>query len=170
MWNMSATLSVSRRGENHSEEHRSVHPLGHVAGLSDRRGLYDAWNPSRLCCNFPDEHRESGIGTGQCFDAAPRRTITSWSIFSCCELDPNLFDVMKHTMQSCLRNSACLKSPSAEGPRGLRREVTYLQTPSKETGLPSRLGLLRRRHYCGIWLQLGGLHRIDREPPQHSIA
>ena len=81
-------------GENHSEEHMSVHPLGHVPAY--RTADYTMHESVAIVLQLLDEHRESGLarvsGTQQ------RAKYFQWSIFSCCEVDPNLFDVMKHTM------------------------------------------------------------------------
>ena len=81
-------------GENHSEEHRSVHPLGHVPAY--RTADYTMHESVAIVLQLLDEHRESGLAP---VSGTPRRAeYYQWSIFSCCELDPNLFDVMKHTM------------------------------------------------------------------------
>ena len=43
-----------------------------------------------------DEHPEAGLAPA--IDTPERAAYYQWSVFSCSELDPNLFDVMKHTM------------------------------------------------------------------------
>ena len=82
------------KGEQQSDEHKAIHPLGHVpAYRTDRYLMHES---VAILLQLLDEHPEAGLAPST--GTAERAAYYQWSVFSCSELDPVLFDVMKHTM------------------------------------------------------------------------
>ncbi len=89
----SRSVSFSE-GMQHSAEYKSVHPLGHVPAY--RTDGYTMHESVAIVLQLLDEH--PGAELAPDVGTAERAAYYQWSVFSCAELDPNLFDVMKHTM------------------------------------------------------------------------
>ncbi len=81
-------------GEHHSAEYKSVHPLGFVPAY--RTDDYTMFESVAIVLQLLDEH--PGAGLAPAVGTPERAAYYQWSVFSCSELDPALFDVMKHTM------------------------------------------------------------------------
>lgn len=89
----SRTVSFPK-GEQRSEEYKAIHPLGHVPAY--RTDAYTMHESVAIVLQLLDEY--PGAGLAPTIGTAERAAYYQWSVFSCSELDPNLFDVMKHTM------------------------------------------------------------------------
>jgi len=81
-------------GEQRSKEYKAVHPLGHVPAY--RTDNYTMYESVAIVLQLLDEHPEKGLAPA--VGTPERAEYYQWCIFSCSELDPVLFDVMKHTM------------------------------------------------------------------------
>ena len=81
-------------GEQQSEAHRAIHPLGHVPAY--RTEAYTMHESVAIVLQLLDEHPAAGLAPAP--GAPERAAYYQWCVFSCAELDPALFDVMKHTM------------------------------------------------------------------------
>lgn len=82
------------KGEQQAEEYKAIHPLGHVPAY--RTGAYTMHESVAIVLQLLDEHPAAGLAPA--LGTPERATYYQWSVFSCAELDPALFDVMKHTM------------------------------------------------------------------------
>ena len=82
------------KGEQRSELYRSIHPLGHVpAYRTDSYTMHESVAiVMQLLDENPDAELAPEIGTSE------RAEYYQWCVFSSAELDPVLFDLMKHTM------------------------------------------------------------------------
>ena len=81
-------------GEQQSEDYKSIHPLGHVPAY--RTDEYTMHESVAIVLQLLDEYPESGLAPA--IGTPERAEYYQWSVFSSSELDPNLFDVMKHAM------------------------------------------------------------------------
>jgi glutathione S-transferase len=82
------------KGEQSSEEHKAIHPLGLVPAY--RTDEYTMFESVAIVLQLLDEHPEKGLAPAP---GTPQRAeYYQWCVFSSAELDHNLFDVMKHTM------------------------------------------------------------------------
>ena len=68
--------------------------LGHVPAY--RTDGYTMYESVAIVLQLIDEYPEKGLAPGA--GTPERANYYQWSVFACSELDPNLFDVMKHTM------------------------------------------------------------------------
>ena len=82
------------KGEQQSQEYKTIHPLGHVPAY--RTDDYTMHESVAIVLQLLDEHPASGLAPAP--GTPERAAYYQWSVFSCAELDPALFDVMKHTM------------------------------------------------------------------------
>ena len=70
------------QGEHHSEEYRTVHPLGHVPAY--RTADYTMHESVAIVLQLLDEHQECGLAP---VSGTPQRAeYYQWSVFSCSEL------------------------------------------------------------------------------------
>ena len=81
-------------GEQHSEEYKAIHPLGHVPAY--RTDDYTMHESVAIVLQLLDEH--PGAELAPAIGTPLRAAYYQWSVFSCSELDPALFDVTKHAM------------------------------------------------------------------------
>lgn len=81
-------------GEQQAEEYKAIHPLGHVPAY--RTDAYTMHESVAIVLQLLDEHPQAGLAPA--LGTPERAAYYQWSVFSCAELDPHLFDVMKHTM------------------------------------------------------------------------
>ena len=81
-------------GEQQSKAHKAVHPLGHVPVY--RGDNYLMHESVAIVMQLLDEHAEAGFAPA--LGTPERAEYYQWCVFSSAELDPVLFDVMKHTM------------------------------------------------------------------------
>lgn len=81
-------------GEQQSVEYKTVHPLGHVPAY--RTDSYTMHESVAIVMQLLDEHPEAGLAPA--VGTPARAEYYQWCVFSSAELDPILFDVMKHTM------------------------------------------------------------------------
>lgn len=83
-----------REGEQYSEEYKAIHPVGLVPAY--RTDDYTMFESVGIVLQLLDEHPAAGLAPA--IGTPERAAYYQWSVFSCSELDPALFDVMKHTM------------------------------------------------------------------------
>ena len=81
-------------GEHRGDEYKDIHPLGLVPAY--RTSAYTIFESVAIVLQLLDEHAEAGLAPA--VGSPERAAYYQWSVFSCSELDPALFDVMKHTM------------------------------------------------------------------------
>ena len=82
------------KGEQQSEAYKAIHPLGHVPAY--RTDDYTMHESVAIVLQLLDE--QSGANLAPAIGSPERAAYYQWSVFACSELDPALFDVMKHTM------------------------------------------------------------------------
>ncbi len=81
-------------GEHHSIEYKAVHPLGIVPAY--RTSNYTMVESVAIVMQLVDEFPEKGLAPPV---GSPQRAgYYQWCVFASAELDPSLFDVMRHTM------------------------------------------------------------------------
>ena len=81
-------------GEQTSARYKAIHPLGHVPAY--RTDDYTMHESVAIVLQLLDEHPNAGLAPAP--GTPERSAYYQWSVFACAELDPNLFDVMKHEM------------------------------------------------------------------------
>ncbi|MGH1541227.1 MAG: glutathione S-transferase family protein [Arenicella sp.] len=81
-------------GEQQSPEYRTIHPLGHVPVYSTDH--YSMHESVAIVLQLMDEYSERGFSPA--LKTPERAEYYQWCVFSSAELDPALFDIMKHTM------------------------------------------------------------------------
>lgn len=81
-------------GEQQSEAHRKIHPLGLVPSYKSDKYLMQ--ESVAILMQVIDEHPESSLAPSP--GTAERASYYQWCVFSSAELDHNLYDIMKHTM------------------------------------------------------------------------
>lgn len=81
-------------GEQQSEAYKAIHPLGHVPAY--RTNDYTMHESVAILLQLLDEHPEAGLAPHP--GTPDRAAYYQWCVFSSSEMDPVLFDVMKHTM------------------------------------------------------------------------
>jgi len=82
-------------GENNAANYKAIHPLGVVPAY--RTATFTMFESVAIVLQLLDEHPAAGLAPA--IGSPERAAYYQWSVFSCCELDPALFDVMKHTMR-----------------------------------------------------------------------
>jgi len=112
-------------GENNAANYKAIHPLGVVPAY--RTATFTMFESVAIVLQLLDEHPAAGLAPA--IGSPERAAYYQWSVFSCCELDPALFDVMS-TRCICRPNSACPRLRNAGG-TGSRRGVRFSQTPLK---------------------------------------
>ena len=82
------------KGEQQSSAYKTIHPLGHVPAY--RTDAYTMHESVAIVLQLLDEYPSAGLAPAP--GSPERAAYYQWSVFACAELDPALFDVMKHTM------------------------------------------------------------------------
>lgn len=81
-------------GEQRGEQHRRLHPLGHVPAY--RTGAYTMFESVAIVMQLIDEHPERGLAPSP--GDGKRAEYYQWCVAASAEFDHVLLDIMKHTM------------------------------------------------------------------------
>ena len=147
-------------GEQQSDDYKSIHPLGHVPAY--RTDGYTMHESVAIVMQLLDEHPEAGLAPE--VGTPMRAEYYQWCVFSSAELDPVLFDVMKHTMHM---------PPEDRVPEIAERARTWFDERAEmlSSALASRDYLLGARFsgadiavgYDCNWAEYTGM--LERHPP-----
>jgi glutathione S-transferase len=109
-----------RSGEHHAPVHRQIHPLDAVPVY--RSETYTMFESVAIVLQIIDEHPMAGLAPPP--GSAERAAYYQWCVFACAELDPALFDVMKHTMH--LPETECVSAIAERGRAEFSRRADML--------------------------------------------
>lgn len=83
------------KGEQHSDEYRSIHPLGLLPSI--RTEKYTIFESTAIVMQLLDEHPEKDLSPPV---GSPERALYyQWCVFSCSELDPYLMMFFDNSMK-----------------------------------------------------------------------
>ena len=153
----SSRLIDFMKGEQQTNAHKTVHPLGHVPVY--RTNEYVMYESVAIVMQLLDEHPHRGfaprIGT------AERSQYYQWCVFASAELDPALSDVMKHTMHLPEDQRVPEIAERARDWFDARAEVLSAALQDHRYLLGDAFFGSRHRHR--VRLRLGGVHRPNSE-------
>ncbi len=108
------------KGQQQSEDYKTVHPLGHVPVYQTDH--YTMHESVAIVMQLIDEHPDAELAPEP--GTPERAEYYQWCVFASSELDPILFDIMKHTMH--LPEEKRIRQIAERAQRGFRARADML--------------------------------------------